>query len=399
MKYITEGFDFNDALQAEVNTISDTYNNKMSEESIQQQTNYALQWIENNAVFIRNKDNINLEFAEVDNNSYINLFNLDVNSKYQKNYIKFNLAKHKIPFGFNNINGDFISLTYLNIGNNINILPYNIIINNIKGSLYYNNMNLTIYDCTVPDLFQCINHEINYENGNISIHNSNINTLKGLTSCNTLELSDCDNITTLNDYIPKINKTLIIEDCKNFILTDKIINSVPDIQITNLENLNKETCKVLNKHNNTTQYYKSEFNDPTIIDITKLIKSFRESDNYKDNLQNMFEDTEFVNCDGEVVIFNLAEDIETIDTEIQFHATCKSDAYYNGSDSVGSVVFENLQIIIDNKDIIENMSDDMKNDIFFDFIDDMIDTVYNGIIKEGEENWGDDDDDYDEWDR
>lgn len=398
MKYITEGFDFNDALQSDINTISDTQSNKISKESIQQQTNYALQWIKNNAVFIRNKDNINLEFAEVDNNSYINLFNLDVNSKYQKNYIKFDLAKDKMPFGFNNINGDVISLTYLNIGNNINILPYNII-NNIKGNLYISNMNLTIYDCTVPNLFQGINHEINYDNGNISIHNSNINTLKGLTSCNTLELSDCDNITTLDDYIPEITKTLIIEDCKNFTLTNKIINTVPDIQITNLENLNKETCKVLNQHNTTTQYYKSEFNDPTIIDITKLIKGFRESDNYKDNLQNMFENVEFVNCDGEVVVFNLAEDMETIDTEIQFQATCKSDAYYNGSDSVGSVEFENFQIIIDNKDILENMSDNKKNDIFFDLIDDMTDAVYNGIIKEGEENWTDDDGDYDEWDR
>ena len=236
MKYITEGFDFNDALQSDINTISDTQSNKISKESIQQQTNYALQWIKNNAVFIRNKDNINLEFAEVDNNSYINLFNLDVNSKYQKNYIKFDLAKDKMPFGFNNINGDNISLTYLNIGNNINILPYNII-NNIKGNLYISNMNLTIYDCTIPNLFQSINHEINYDNGNISIHNSNISTLKGLSSCNILELSDCNNITTLNDYIPEITKTLIIEDCKNFTLTNKIIKSVPDIQITNLENL------------------------------------------------------------------------------------------------------------------------------------------------------------------
>ena len=41
----------------------------------------------------------------------------------------------------------------------------------------------------------------------------------------------------------------------------------------------------------------------------------------------MFEDANFLNCDGEVVIFNLVEDIQTTDTEIWFHATCKSDAY------------------------------------------------------------------------
>lgn len=58
-----------------------------------------------------------------------------------------------MPFGFNNINGDIISLTYLNIGNNINILPYNIINNNIKGNSYNSNMNLTIYDCIIPNLF------------------------------------------------------------------------------------------------------------------------------------------------------------------------------------------------------------------------------------------------------
>lgn len=398
MKYITEGFDFNEVLQSDINTISDTFNNKMTEETIQQQTNYALQWILNNAKFIRNKNNIQLEFADVDNTSYINLFNLDVDNKTQKNYIKFDLAKNKIPFGFNNINGDFISLTFLNIGNNINILPYNII-NNIRGSLFISNMNLTIYDCTVPNLFQSINHEINYDKGNISIHNSNISTLKGLPSCNTLELSVCDNITTLNDYIPKINKTLIIEDCENFTLTNKIINSVPDIQITNLENLNKETCKILNKHNTTTQYYKSEFNDPTIIDITKLIKGFREDENYDDMLQDMFEGTEFLNCNEEEVIFDLAEDMETIDADIQFKATCKSDAYYNGNDAVGNVSFENIQLLIDNKDILENISDNNKNKIFFDLIDDMVITVYNGVLSEGEENWQDDDDDYNEWDR
>lgn len=113
----------------------------------------------------------------------------------------------------------------------------------------------------------------------------------------------------------------------------------------------------------------------------------------------MFEDANFLNCDGEVVIFNLVEDIQTTDTEIWFHATCKSDVYYNGSDSVGNVEFEKLQIIIDDKDILENISDDKKNDIFFDLIDDMIDVVYNGILKEGSENWSDDDGDYDEWDR
>lgn len=170
MKYITEGFDFNEVLQSDINTISDKYNNKMTEETIQQQTNYALQWIINNANFIRNKNNIQLEFADVDNNSYINLFDLDVDNKTQRNYIKFDLAKHKIPFGFNNINRDFISLTYLNIGNNINILPYKISTNR-RGDLYNSIMNLTIYDCTVPDLFQSINHEINYDNANISIHN------------------------------------------------------------------------------------------------------------------------------------------------------------------------------------------------------------------------------------
>lgn len=398
MKYITEGFDFNEVLQSEINTISDTFNNKMTEETIQQQTNYALQWIINNAKFIRNKNNIVLEFVDVDNNSYINLFNLDVDNKTQKNYIKFDLAKNKIPFGFNNINKDFISLTFLNIGNNINILPYSIS-NNLKSDLYNSIMNLTIYDCTVPDLFQSINHEINYDKGNISIHNSNISTLKGLPSCNTLELSVCDNITTLNDYIPEIHKTLIIEDCENFTLTNKIINSVPDIQITNLENLNKETCKVLNQHNTITQYYKSEFNDPTIIDITKLIKGFREDENYKDILQDMFEGTEFLNCNKEDVIFDLAEDMETIDAEIQFKATCKSDVYYNGNDAVGNVSFENIQLIIDNKDILENISDNNKNKIFFDLIDDMVITVYNGVLSEGEENWQNDDDDYDEWDR
>ena len=398
MKYITEGFDFNGVLQSEINTISDTFNNKMSEETIQQQTNYTLQWIINNANFIRNKNNIQLEFADVDNNSYINLFDLDVDNKTQRNYIKFDLAKNKIPFGFNNINGDFISLTFLNIGNNINILPYSIN-TDLRGDLYNSIMNLTIYDCTVPNLFQSINHEINYDNANISIHNSNISTLKGLTSCKTLELSVCDNITTLNDYIPKINKTLIIEDCENFTLTDKIINSVPDIQITNLENLNKETCKVLNQHNTITQYYKSEFNDPTIIDITKLIKGFRENVNYKDFLQDMFEGTEFLNCNKEEVIFDLAEDMETIDADIQFKATCKSDAYYNGNDAVGNVSFENIQLLIDNKDILENISDNNKNKIFFDLIDDMVITVYNGVLSEGEENWQNDDDDYDEWDR
>lgn len=393
MKYITEGFDFNDAIQSDINAISDTYNDKILNTYKNDQTKYALQWIRNNADSITNKNSISLKFFDVDKN-HNSLFDLDVNNKSQQVYIKFNLENHRMPFGFNNVNCKYISLSYHNIGNNLDILPYNIIKNPDTHFYKSSNNDLIIYNCTVPNLFQNINHEINYDNSNISINNSSISTLKGLTSCNILELFNCDNITTLNDYIPNIKETIIIDDCKNFTLTNKLLTSVPDIQITNLENLDKNTCKLLNQYNTTTQYYKSEFNDPSIIDITKLIKYFMKSDNYTDVLQDMFEYGEFSQCNNQKIIFDISEDMETTDANIQFSAICKKDTSYSSD-----IDLENIQILINNKDILENMSDDDKTNICIDLINDIIYTIWNGIEDEETNQDYIDDDDYEEWDR
>jgi len=58
-----------------------------------------------------------------------------------------------MPFGFNNVNCKYISLSYHNIGNNLDILPYNIIKNPDTHFYKSSNNDLIIYNCTVPNLF------------------------------------------------------------------------------------------------------------------------------------------------------------------------------------------------------------------------------------------------------
>lgn len=383
MKHITEGFDFNSAIN-DIDDNHNTYNEKVYGDYVKDQTAKTLQWIKDNASIYRVND-IKLEYSRTSDN-YIDLYNITSNNKRDIISIEFDFKKYnKIPpFIFDEVKGD-ISLKFYNIKDNVEILPYTI---SDGGPLSM----LTIKNCTLLDPFQNINHPINYENANITISNSALNTLKGLKQCNNLVLRYCDNITDLNDYIPVINESLVIEYCNNFKLTPKLINSVsiPDLQTSNIDNLDKETCKVLNNHNTTFQYYKSEFNDPSIIDLKKVLKGFRESIGYNDYLNSLFDN--YHNCDGEEVVIELEEIDEIINTDAEIHliATCEVDQIRN---EYPFVSLDDIKLEVEGEDMLKTMSKEDIDKFIDPIIVDIEDTIFEGYKDEMDkyEDYGDDD--------